>query len=303
MKKRSLNRISKKKSRIKFLLFSFTLVILLSCTHTKSVSVIYTGKSNGILENCNCPKNKYGGLLNRLFLFNQLKDSIGFILDAGDIFSFRKDNDLNQIILKILPEFKYTAISPGELDLDLVKEIDEILVSQNVYGVKKEVFIEHDNVKFCLTGAIDPEFIKYDKNDLIMKDHNMEDINAYTKTLKSKCDVLVFLSHLEIDNERKLFIENPEIDIMVSGHSGIRTHEKFGNRIYVSPGRNAEFIGKLNLKIKKNDKGQYSIFDHENKFYSMNIDSIPVDVKAKNIVDSMKKVFNIKSKPLPSEDY
>ncbi|MCK4980179.1 MAG: hypothetical protein KAS62_07275, partial [Candidatus Delongbacteria bacterium] len=94
-----------------------------------------------------------------------------------------------------------------------------------------------------------------------------------------------------------------EIDIMISGHSGIRTYENFGNRIYVSPGRNAEFVGKLNLKIIKIDKGQYSIFDHNNKFYSLNIDSIPVDIKAKNIVDSMKKVFKIKSKSLPSEDY
>ena len=48
---------------------------------------------------------------------------------------------------------------------------------------------------------------------------------------------------------------------------------------------------------------KYEISDHKNKFYSMHIDSIPVDIKAKNIVDSMKKVLNIKSKPLPSEDY
>ncbi|MCK4978971.1 MAG: hypothetical protein KAS62_01175, partial [Candidatus Delongbacteria bacterium] len=213
MKKRSLNRISKSRSRIKFLLLSFTLVILLNCAHTKSVSIIYTGKSNGIIENCNCPKNKYGGLLNRLFLFKQLKDSIDLVLDAGDLFSYKKDKDLNQIILKILPNFKYTAISPGELDLNFVKEIDNIFVSQNIKGVKKEVIIEHDNLKICLTGAIDPEFIKYDKNNLIMKEFNIEKINAYTKTLKSKCDILIFLSHLKTDNERKLFIENSEIDI------------------------------------------------------------------------------------------
>ena len=97
----------KKRSRVKYLFLFFTFVILFNCTHTSSVSILYTGKSNGIIENCNCPKNKYGGLLNRLFLFDQLKDSINLILDAGDIFSFRKDNDLNQIILKILPEFKY----------------------------------------------------------------------------------------------------------------------------------------------------------------------------------------------------
>ena len=229
------------------------------------MSIVYTGKSNGIIENCNCPKNKYGGLLNRLFLFKQQKDSIDLILDAGDLFSYKRDNDLNQIILKVLPEFKYTAISPGELDIDLVKEIDGILVSQNIYGVKKEVFIEHDNIKICITGAIDPEFKKYDKNNLIMKDSNIEEISAYTKILKSKCDILIFLSHLEMSNERKLFIENSGIDIMISGHSGVRTYENFGNRIYVSPGRNAEFVGRLNLNIKKNDEGHYSIFDYKNK--------------------------------------
>ena len=95
----------KKRSRVKYLLLFFTFVILFNCAHASSVSILYTGKSNGILENCNCPKNKYGGLLNRLFLFKQQKDSVDLILDAGDIFSYKKENDLNQIILEILPKF------------------------------------------------------------------------------------------------------------------------------------------------------------------------------------------------------
>jgi 2',3'-cyclic-nucleotide 2'-phosphodiesterase (5'-nucleotidase family) len=115
--------------------------------------------------------------------------------------------------------------------------------------------------------------------------------------------VLIFLSHLESEKERKVFIENTNIDIMISGHSGIKTYEKFGNRIYVSPGMNSEFVGKLNISMNKNDKGLYKISNHKNRFYSMHIDSIPVNMKAKNIVDSMKKNLNMEIIINKSNDY
>ncbi|NOR45123.1 MAG: hypothetical protein GQ534_06000, partial [Candidatus Delongbacteria bacterium] len=238
-----------------------------------------------------------------LYFFEHHKDSIDVFLDAGDIFSYRKDPNLNQIIHKILPKFQYTAISPGELDLEMINRIDDILVSQNIYGVKKEMFLEIDDISICITGAIDPEFVRYDKNDLIDKNTNIKDINSYTNSLKSKCDILIFLSHLELEKERKMFIENTNIDIMVSGHSGIRIYESFGNRIYVSSGRNSEYVGKLNISMNKNDKGMYKISGHQNRFYSMHIDSIPVDIKAKNIVDSMKRDFNMEININKSNDY
>ena len=303
MKKRNLNSIFIKRSRIKILLLFFISLIFFNCTHTKSVSFLYTGKSNGILENCNCPKNKFGGLLNRLHFFKQNKDSIDIILDAGDIFSYRKDSSLNQIIHKILPKFQYTAISPGELDLEMINKIDEILVSQNIKGIKKEIFLEINNINICITGAIDPKFIRYDKNNLINKEIDIKKIVHYTNTLKSKCDVLIFLSHLGAEKERKMFIENTNIDIMVSGHSGVITYENFENRIYVSPGKNSELVGKLNISMNKNDKGMYKISNHKNRFYSMHIDSIPVDIRAKNIVDSMKRDLNMEVNINKSNDY
>jgi 2',3'-cyclic-nucleotide 2'-phosphodiesterase (5'-nucleotidase family) len=292
-----------KRGRIKILLLFFISLIFFNCTHTRSVSFLYTGKSNGILENCNCPKNKYGGLLNRLYFFKNQTDSVDVFLDSGDIFSYRKDQNLNHIIQNILPKFQYAAITPGELDLEMIKQIDDIFVSQNVYGIKKEKFIEINNINICITGAIDPTFVRYDKNNLIDKKIGIKEINSYTNTLKSKCDVLIFLSHLESEKERKVFIENTNIDIMISGHSGIKTYEKFGNRIYVSPGMNSEFVGKLNISMNKNDKGLYKISNHKNRFYSMHIDSIPVNMKAKNIVDSMKKNLNMEIIINKSNDY
>ncbi len=292
-----------RRGRTKVLLLFFISLIFFNCTHTKSVSFIYTGKSNGILENCNCPKNKYGGLLNRLYFFESNKDSVDVFLDAGDVFSNRNDPNLNKIIYKILPKFQYTAISPGELDLEMISRIDNILVSQNIYGVNKEMFLKIDDISICITGAIDPEFVKFDKNNLINTEIKLADINNYTSDLKSKCDVLIFLSHLELEKERTFFVENTNIDIMISGHSGIKTYENFENRIYVSPGRSSEFVGKLNITMNKNDKGMYKISDHKNRFYSMHIDSIPVDIRAKNIVDSMKRDFNMEINVNKSNDY
>ncbi|MDA3839103.1 MAG: hypothetical protein PF574_09010 [Candidatus Delongbacteria bacterium] len=303
MKKRNLNNIMNRRGRTKVLLLFFISLIFFNCTHTKSVSFIYTGKSNGILENCNCPKNKYGGLLNRLYFFESNKDSVDVFLDAGDVFSNRNDPNLNKIIYKILPKFQYTAISPGELDLEMISRIDNILVSQNIYGVNKEMFLKIDDISICITGAIDPEFVKFDKNNLINTEIKLADINNYTSDLKSKCDVLIFLSHLELEKERTFFVENTNIDIMISGHSGIKTYENFENRIYVSPGRSSEFVGKLNITMNKNDKGMYKISDHKNRFYSMHIDSIPVDIRAKNIVDSMKRDFNMEINVNKSNDY
>lgn len=288
---------------MKILLLFFISSLFFNCAHTSSVSFIYTGKSNGILENCNCPKNMYGGLLNRLYFFKQNKDSVDLFIDAGDIFSYRKDENINNIICEILPEFNYSAITPGELDLDKISSITDLAISQNISNLKKEIFLDVNGVKICVTGAIDPSFIKYDKNHKIIENVDLNSIINYNKSLKIRSDILIFLSHMEVENERILFMESTDIDVMVSGHSGIRTYETFDNRVYVSPGRNSEYVGILKLIMNKNSKGMYNIEELRNRFHSMHIDSIPEDIGARMLVDSMKSINKIDMKTEKDNDY
>ena len=45
----------------------------------------------------------------------------------------------------------------------------------------------------------------------------------------------------------------PEIDIFISGHNNILTADKFDNRIYISSGKNGEYIGIIEIDYTLND--------------------------------------------------
>ena len=267
--------------KIKTIAFIISIIVYTANAGAASneITIIYSGSSNGVLESCQCPGNLYGGLVNRLAAIDSLRKIYpeAIVIDLGDFLPALPDSLKSRYIVKAMDEFAFDAIGVGDQEFvqgkDFIIDSDLPLISlcltEPVNG--KHLFItgrtmERQGNLVWLTSLIKPELFRF-YPDSIANSIKVSDPETTLKEYRLLSsfipDLTIVLSHMGYDNDINFLKQNPDIDVLFSGHSQVllNTPEKHGETILAAPGKNGEDLGVLHLKIS--GKGKISGFTHE----------------------------------------
>lgn len=206
-----------------------------------AINIVFTGEENGYLEPCGCSERELGGLSRRHTLINSLRhNKENFVLlSLGDISREvgRQDEIKMEITIKALDRMGYFAHNIGEKDINMglellsylsqtseVNFISSNIVFRNLPGLNvmpyaiKEIEIGKKTMKIGVLGILSPELVDDSHQQNIEIIDPTVSLKNLLSDLNEKTDILVLLSHAEIDDSVKLAEAFPELDLIVSGH-------------------------------------------------------------------------------------
>ncbi len=204
------------------------------------------------------------------------KNSDGtIVLDAGDIFdgtfvSYKSGGD---IISLPYNKIGFDAITIG--NHDFIWGLDKLaafaaktgapFLSANMLDVSnnaalKDVkpYIEKEikGIKVGILGITTPSAEYSDTGGNVMFRGAFETVKRYLPELKKRNNIVIVLSHLGIEEDRKLASEFQDIDIIVGGHSHhlLPKGERVGSTLIAQAGSRGKFIGNISLGIDPDTK-------------------------------------------------
>jgi hypothetical protein len=264
-----------------------------------AIHIVFTGEENGYLEPCGCSEVQLGGLPKRHTLINHLrgKDENWILLSLGDLFGNvgRQDEIKMETALDALDRMGYAAHNIGEKDLnmgiDLLGYLTQIsnvdFISSNIVDITqtlkikpyiiKEVITKDATLTVGILGIVSPELIENISQDIEVTDPVLS-LKPLLSDLHDKTDILILLSHAEMEESIKIADVCPELDLIISGHLVDRPdlYLKKVNNIYVIPvGEKGKYVGKVTLSTQQKQTGED---EHVNSF-SPAIETIPLDGK------------------------
>jgi len=278
-----------KRSRKIFLLLFF--IVINGCSSSAQFTLFYSGNINGVYENCRCPKVSEGSILNHITF---QKDSIDTCYEAinvstGNYFSMNPSDRENLLLKDILDSLDYHVFSPGRNDLEFIREIKNIaVVSCNIVDFLPFKRFEINGLAVTVTGMTDFGYSRFNTKNTITE-KTISQISDFTDSLRTFSDIIIFISNLENEFEKRVFNQVKNIDIMVSGINRNNEMFQFGSKIYLSTGSSAEYIGKLKVEKKKD------LIYYKNKFTQMKFNIIKEHQSTKLLLDSLKIKYGIKN--------
>lgn len=239
-----------------------------------AMHVIFTGEENGYLEPCGCSELQLGGLPRRHTLINNLRKRDGnwIILSLGDLPGKvgRQDEIKMETTLKALDQMGYTAHNIGEKDIrmgiDLLGYLSQIsnvdFISSNVNFntqvlevkpyVIKEIKIKETTLKVGILSILSPKLIDHAYQEIEVVDP-IESLKPLLSNLSKKTDILILLSHAEIEDSIKIAETYPEFDLIISGHGidepGLHL-TKVKNTYVIPVGEKGKFLGTITIPPK-----------------------------------------------------
>lgn len=121
---------------------------------------------------------------------------------------------------------------------------------------KDQIIIEVNGIKLGLFGimvAMVTPNMRTQAASAYLWQNPLETAKLLVPELRKRCDILVALTHIGIQNDRKLAALCPEIDVIFGGHSHtILEHpEKVGNTWICQGGSHGRFVGSYGLDPEK----------------------------------------------------
>ncbi|MBD3285227.1 hypothetical protein GF359_02395 [candidate division WOR-3 bacterium] len=244
-------------------------VLFFSTLTAQEFSVFYIASPNGTLSWCRCPEDPYGGLPRRASAIKQAQstESSLLILDAGDLLAPFPSRLKDSVFVETYSRIPVDAVAFGDQELiDGYPFFSQMvqprlpLISANAYRNSKRLLpaykiIQRDGVRIAVISLITPEaFIFYDQETLdgvVARDPSSE-LKALMPELKSKAEVIILLSHLGFNRERKIAKEFPDIDIIVSGHTPeiLKQSERIGETYILGAGEDAKHFGLARFRLE-----------------------------------------------------
>ena len=247
----------------------------LSETSDPDIHIIFTGEESGYLEPCGCSEKELGGLSKRHSLITRLrkKDENWILLSLGDLPGEvgRQDEIKMETTLKALDQMGYTAHNIGEKDismgLDLLGYLSQIssveLISSNIVNINpqilrikpyiiKEIKIKETTLKVGILGIVSPELIDNAYQEMEVVDP-IESLKPLLSKLSGKTDLLILLSHAEIEDSVKIAEIYPEFDLIISGHRVDRPSlylEKVKDTYVIPVGEKGKYLGTITMLPK-----------------------------------------------------
>ena len=215
---------------------------------TNQIHILFTESTNGVLQNCECPVQPYGGMARRKTLIDSLRSvhENVYLLDAGNFLSTfdRPVNDKK--MLKLMHDLAYTAINFGQ---------NETMYYASHNTIKPLCFVS-------LKGSHQVSSLEHKQRMLIEKLHCRVIILGIYTTLQyeslkqelskiSATDLLFILSQLSED-ENKVLIDQFEnkIDFILGNHSLdvlIGKWEKIKNTYVIKAGVDGQSVGHIQI--------------------------------------------------------
>ena len=196
--------------------------------------------------------------------------------------------------LDALDRMGYVAHNIGEKDLDMgidllgylsqISNIDFIssnIVDHTTQGLKikpyviKEIKSEESILKVGILGIVSPELIENTSQNIEVNDPVLS-LKPLVSNLHDKADILILLSHAEMEESLKIAEVCPELDLIISGHLVDRPdlYIKKVNNTYVIPvGEKGKYVGKITLLLPQKKTGEDEHFNG----LSPAIETIPLD--------------------------
>lgn len=230
-----------------------------------------------------------GGLTQIATLVEQerAKNANTVLVDNGDNIQGNYNhlflNDEKNPMMLAVKEIGYDSFSLGNHEFNFgmdklfqitnqIKDNVKVLCA-NLYKGDERVFDAYtikklpNGVKVATIGVVTPHIDKWDGPNLVgyTPKNPTEEVAKVIQEIKAAggADVYVVTSHMGFNNEygkgdsaKELAEANPDVDVIVMGHS----HEAFaektaGNAILIQPANNAGSLGKVELKLEKSNDG------------------------------------------------
>ena len=240
----------------------------------------FTGEDNGYLEPCGCTEKQLGGLTKRHSLINALKSKNDHFmaLSLGDLSGKvgRQDEIKMEITLMALDLMGYAVHNIGEKDISMGLELlsyfsrihNIALLSSNVIAksknnlninpyIMKEIETTKKVYKVCILGTLSPNLVDEGAAEVEVLDPVIT-LKPLLKELNGEADLLVLLSHAEIEESIILAETLPELDLVISGHS-IDDPNGYITKVrdtYVVPvGEKGKYLGIFGFQPERKDLG------------------------------------------------
>jgi 2',3'-cyclic-nucleotide 2'-phosphodiesterase (5'-nucleotidase family) len=249
-----------------------------------------------------------GGTSNMLGYINKLRNKNTLLLNGGDDFQGTPISSITRgnSQIELLNLYGLDAFVIGNHEFDYGQySLDSALMKANFDYLSANVFLKTKNktfgkpfvikkingVKFGIIGltALDLMTLSLPKNvsDITMLNTDSV-ISAGIKYLKKKkCDVIVLLTHIGVDNDKKIAEKfYKDIDIIIGGHSHtpLFKPEFVKGVIIAQAGSYSRWLGKIDLMI---DTKKDTILSYKGKLIETKMDSSVYDKKAEEKVEQM----------------
>ncbi|MBC8548674.1 MAG: hypothetical protein H8D23_03390 [Candidatus Brocadiales bacterium] len=250
------------------------------------IHVAFTGEENGYLEPCGCSEVQLGGFPKRHTLIKHLKekDENLILLSLGDLPGKvgRQDEIKMETALEALDLMGFAAHNIGEKDLnmgiDLLGYLSQIsnvdFISSNIVDLTsqvlkikpyiiKEIRTKEATLNVGILGIVSPALIEDSFQGIDVVDPVLS-LKPLLSSLNDKTDLLILLSHAEMEESIKIAEVYPELDLIISGHLVDRPDlyiEKVNNTYVIPVGEKGKYAGEITLSLQQNqtDEGGYFI--------------------------------------------
>ncbi len=240
-----------------------------------SLTIVYTGNTDGYLESCNCPTHPFGGLARRVTCIKKIRKEKKDILvvDTGDIFPRSGQKEQLIACLKSMELIGYDAIVLGDQEFvsgcDFIRQEVEkkrlpfiastlSLCTENSCVLIADPYVikRLNGYKIAVLGAISAETFASKIQGLDVHDA-VKQLNPLVDRLKKmdkkdKIDLIVLLSHMNHETSKEIARKVQGIDVIINGHSNVllRTPLKVNETIILQPGGKGQYVGIFCIDMK-----------------------------------------------------
>lgn len=212
---------------------------------------------------------KIGGIAFLAGEVNRLRsERPALLVAAGDLIQGNPWANLfeGKSAIQVLNAMGLTAMVLGNHEFDFGQEVLRQRITearfpvlaanvQGVPGLKSYIIKEIGGIKVAIIGLVteDTPIATHPKNvEGLTFSPVSQTASRILQELGDQCDLVLFLSHLGLSEDRRLAGEVPRIQVIVGGHSHTRieTPIEIGNTLIVQAWEHAKVLGVLDLTIQ-----------------------------------------------------
>ena len=214
------------------------------------------------------------------------------LLDGGDAWqgTYISNENKGQAITKIMSLLRYDAQVVGNHDFDWGTENLRQRATEASFPflcancaestgavpsyLKPYIVKDLGLVKVAIIGLILPDAASIIKASSIAGIHftdTAKTLRAHLPQMRKEADLIVALTHIGLDNDRKLASEVPELDVIVGGHShtALRAAVTVGKTVIVQTGAYTANLGDLELVIDPASKAVTAVPTRSNELLAV----------------------------------
>jgi hypothetical protein len=269
-------------SYIVILLFISLFSIFSGCDFSSDITIIYSNDILAELENCGCDDKQLGSLSRKAAVIDSLKKTDKNILnlDAGNLFFSKKPlnkiekNEFllkSQYILKAYNQIGLDVLNIGEKDLifgidaitKLKKKSSFAFISANILNKNRNVPVFEPYVIKEIYGKKLGIIGLCGQADSLSPEISIEDpfktAAKWVELITDKCDYIILLSALGLENDKKLAGQIKGISLIISAKSENSIEEPvLVKKTWITQTyKRGQQLGKLKVTLKK--KSEFKI--------------------------------------------